>query len=169
MIGGGMRNGGYIFSAPIYNPGTFTIAYEENLRRLNMSFHSPTITDLTGNAPTQTMDILPIIQANRTLIPIRFVADALGADVHWTSATADRPMMIYITIDGQTLSFGIDEMTPQLAALGMDVPAQLMGDRTMVPLRFVSEFFGAVVHWDDDTRSIEIISIGASTGNTDNE
>jgi hypothetical protein len=41
----------------------------------------------------------------------------------------------------------------------MDVPAQLSNSRTMVPLRFISEFFGALVTWDDETRTVEIIFI----------
>jgi len=151
-----------IFAVRAYNPpSTFTIAYMENLRRLVMSLDSYVITDLAENAPNKTMDVLPIIQNNRTLVPIRFIAEALGAEVDWTNATAYRPLTVHITIDGQTLSFGIGETSPYLAALGMDVPAQPMSNRTMVPLRFVSEFFGSVVEWDGDTRSIEIINIGS--------
>jgi hypothetical protein len=56
-------------------------------------------------------------------------------------------------VDGvRSLSFAIGEMAP-----GMDIPAQIIGDRTMVPIRFVSEFFGATVNFDHDNRVIEII------------
>ena len=173
IIGGGMSNPatwassspqgerparGMVFSVNVSTTGRFAISYVENLRRLTLSLSSFTITDLAGNTPTQTMDVLPIIQDGRTLVPLRFIAETLGAEVDWTQATAGRPITIHITRDGQTLSFGIGEVTPQLAALGMDVPAQLMNDRTMVPLRFVAEFFGAVVDWDGDTGGIEIIS-----------
>jgi len=151
-----------IFTLQTNQTGEFMIAYARNLIRLDMNLYSPTITDLAGNAPTQTMDVLPFIQDGRTLIPIRFIGDALGANIDWTNATDDRPLTVYLTLNGQTLSFGIGEITPQLAALGMDVPAQLMGNRTMVPLRFISEFFGAVVNWDSEIRSIEIISMGTS-------
>jgi len=158
IIGGGMSNRGMVFSVNVSTTGRFAISYVESLRRLTLSLSSFTIIDLAGNTPTQTMDVLPIIQDGRTLVPIRFIAEALGAEVDWTRATADRPITIHITLNGQTLSFGIGEVTPQLAALGMDVPAQLMNDRTMVPLRFAAEFFGAVVDWDGDTRGIEIVA-----------
>jgi len=157
IIGGGISSQGMIFSVNTNTTGRFTIAYVETLKRLTLSLNSFTITDLAGNTPTQTMDVLPIIQDGRTLLPIRFIAEALGADVDWIPATANTPMTIHITRDGQTLSFAIGEITPQLAALGMDVPAQLINDRTMVPLRFIAEFFGAVVDWDGDDRSIEIV------------
>jgi len=103
------------------------------------------------------MDVLPRIQNGRTLIPVRFVAEAFGAEVNWTQAAEGRPLTVFLTLDGQTLSFAIGEITPELAALGMDVPAQLTDGRTMVPLRFINEFFGAVVTWDAETRSIEVI------------
>jgi len=162
LLGGSIKSSeDMIFSVRAYSPGTFTIAYVENLRRLVMPLDSYVIIDLAQNAPNKTMDVLPMIQNDQTLVPIRFIAEALGAEVDWTSATATGPMNVHITVDGQTLSFGIGETSPQLAALGMDVPAQLIGDRTMVPLRFVSEFFGAIVEWDGDTRVIEIINIGS--------
>ncbi|MCL2378561.1 MAG: stalk domain-containing protein, partial [Defluviitaleaceae bacterium] len=157
VIGGGISSQDMIFSVDVRNMGEFSISYVANLRRLVLSLDSFTITDIAGNAPTQTMDIRPVMQNNRTLIPLRFIAEAFGAEVDWTPATGDRPLTVYIHLNGQTLSFGIGELTPQLAALGMDVPPQLMDNRTMVPLRFVVEFFGAVVSWDGDTRGIEII------------
>ena len=142
------------------------IAYVRNLIRLDLNLNSPTITDLAGNAPTTTMDVLPFIQDSRTLIPIRFIAEALGAEVDWTRATDYNPSLAHITLNGQTLSFPTSGIiTPELAALGMDVPAQIMGNRTMMPLRFVSEFFGAVVNWDSETRNIEIIYLPTSAIN----
>jgi len=160
IVGGGMSNRGMVFSVNVSTTGPFAISYVQNLRRLTLSLSSFTITDLAGNVPTQTMDVLPVIQGGRTLVPIRFIAEALGTEVDWTRAAADRPITIHLTRNGQTLSFDIGEITPQLAALGMDVPAQLINGRTMVPLRFIAEFFGAVVDWDGDTRGIEIIAPG---------
>jgi len=49
------------------------------------------------------------------------------------------------------LTFAIGEMVQ-----GMDVPAQLINDRTYVPIRFIAEFFGAQVSWDYDGQ-IEIV------------
>jgi len=159
ILGGSFNPETQIFTLPSNHTGPIFISYFENLIRLDMNLNSPTITDLAGNAPTQTMDVLPFIQDGRTLIPIRFIGDALGAEIDWTNATDDRPLIVHITLDGQTLNIPIGETTPQLAELGLDVHAQIISGRTVVPLRFVSEFFGAVVYWDDETRSIEIISI----------
>ena len=147
-----------IFTITTHTTGNFTIAYVPTLNRLVLSLDSPIIYDLARNTPTQIMDVLPVIQDNRTLIPICFIAYALGADVDWTPHTDYSPSLAHITLNGQTLSFPVNGIiTPELAALGMDVPPQVMSDRTMMPLRFVSEFFGAVVTWDSETRGIEIV------------
>ncbi|MDR0469107.1 MAG: copper amine oxidase N-terminal domain-containing protein [Peptococcaceae bacterium] len=47
-------------------------------------------------------------------------------------------------------------MTIGETAPGMDVPAMIINDRTMVPLRYVSEMLGCEVVWNPDTRSINI-------------
>ncbi|MCL2572205.1 MAG: stalk domain-containing protein [Defluviitaleaceae bacterium] len=158
IIGGGISSRNMVFSVNTRNLGEFTVSYVANLRRLVLSLDSFTITDLAGNVPDHTMDIRPIILNNRALVPLRFIAEVLGAEVDWTNATSGRPLTVHLNLNGQTLNIPIGEITPQLSSLGMDVPAQIIDGRTMVPLRFISEFFGAVVTWDGDTRGIEIIS-----------
>jgi len=162
VVGGGISNPDTVFSVDASTMGQFTIAYVANLRRLVLSPDSHNITDLAGNMSMQTMDVLPVIQDGRVMIPIRFIAEALGADVSWTPSADGRASTIHIGFNGQTLSFGIGELTPELAALGMDVPAQIVDDRTMVPLRFVSEFFGATVDWNSQSRSIGITGYGTA-------
>ena len=104
------------------------------------------ITDQHGNT-IATMDVQPVVQDGRALIPVRFVAQALGATVSWNDSTRE----VTLTQDGQRLTFAISETAPS-----MDVPAQIINDRTMVPLRFISEAFGADVQWHEATRTIEI-------------
>jgi uncharacterized repeat protein (TIGR02543 family) len=136
--------------------GTFTVFYVENLRNLSIPLNSFEITDRAGNVTNQVMDVMPMLVEGRILLPIRFVAYALGAEVDWAPETADRPLTVSLTLNGQSLTFGIGEMTPSLVALGMDVPAQLQNARTMVPLRFIAEFFGAAVKWNAQLGQAEI-------------
>jgi hypothetical protein len=128
--------------------GEYEIVYVPHLRRLVLTLTSPLITDLAGNAPTQHMDVLPKIDNGRTLVPLRFIANALGANISWNDATQE----VTLILDGKILTFAIGETAP-----GMDIPAQLVDGRTLVPLRFICEFFGAIVTWCDDMRDIEII------------
>ncbi|MCL2386249.1 MAG: stalk domain-containing protein [Defluviitaleaceae bacterium] len=156
IIGGAFSDAG-VFVLNTQDTTDFTIVYVEHLNRLVIQIGNNTITDLAGNAPTQVMDVLPVIYNGRTLLPVRFMAYALSAEIDWTPETETSPLVVKLTSDGETLSFGIGEISSELADLGMDVPAQIMSDRTMVPLRFISEFFGAVVTWDENTRTVVIV------------
>ena len=92
-------------------------------------------------------DVAPAIVGNRTLLPVRAIAEALGADVEWTKATRT----VTITLDGEVVEFSIGEL-----ADGMDVPAQIIDNRTMVPVRFVAERLGANVLWFPATETVQI-------------
>lgn len=82
------------------------------------------------------------------LLPVRFIAQALGLEIDWNEATSQVTLS-----DGTTqLAFAIGELTP-----GMDVPDQLMDGRTMVPLRYIAEALDSTVNWDGATGQIEII------------
>jgi len=162
IIGGGISGQDMVFSAAVTispnTAGSFEISYVENLRRLALSQDSFMVVDLAGNTPSISMDTRPFIRHNRALVPLRFVAESLGATVGWTGATAASSPTVHLTLDGQTLDIPIGGTTPELTALGMDIPAYIVNNRTMVPLRFIAEFFGAAVNWDEGTRGIDIIA-----------
>jgi len=92
-------------------------------------------------------DVAPVIIENRTMVPLRLIAEGLGAQVSWDGDTRTVTMVL----DGETLAITIGETVP-----GMEVPAMIISDRTMVPLRYVSESFSANVIWDPQTRGIDI-------------
>ena len=148
LVGGGINTatGQFMFRTAV--TGDFTIVYVETLRRLRLQIDSYLIIDLAENASIQVMDVVPTVISGRTLIPVRFLANALGADTNWNSATRQ----VTLTMDGESLTFAMGELAP-----GMDVPAQAINGRTMVPLRFASDFFGAIITWDSETRIIEVL------------
>jgi uncharacterized repeat protein (TIGR02543 family) len=150
VVGGSLdvETGLFTFETEVF--GEFTITYVGNLNRLAVQLNSYVISDLADNAAVQVMDMTPVIVDDRILLPIRFVSYALGAEVGWN----DETRQVTLTLGGRSLTFGIGEMLP-----GMDVPAVLMNDRTMVPLRFISEFFGAIVEWDYETQTAQIIFV----------
>ena len=148
LIVGQMDSATGIFTFETAVIGDFTIAYMPNLRIIGLQIGSYDIINVLLGTLLVEMDVVPVMQNNRTLIPLRFVAEVLGAEWDW-----DPDGRIVTLISGaDVLSFAIGEMAP-----GMDVPAQIMYNRTMVPLRFVSEFFGAEADWCPDTRSIQLI------------
>jgi hypothetical protein len=98
----------------------------------------------------------PIIVDGRTLVPVRAVTEALGATVNTDFTGEDK--LIYITrgTDTLTLILGSANATVNGEPVILDVPAFIMGDRTMVPIRFISESFNLAVVWDINNRTIRI-------------
>ncbi|HEY3781837.1 MAG TPA: copper amine oxidase N-terminal domain-containing protein [Fimbriimonadaceae bacterium] len=112
------------------------------------------ITVTVNGHPIQFNNGQPIQEQGRVLVPLRGVFEALGAYVHWTAATQ--------TIDanrGNTtveLQIGNHDAHVNGKDVNLDVPPQLNGDTTMVPLRFVSEALGADVNWMDAQQTVAI-------------
>lgn len=108
------------------------------------------------NNVSLTFDIPPITENDRTLVPMRAIFEALGADVKWdnetNTATAEMEgTSILITIDS-----GI--MYKNGEAIPLDAPAQLIDDGyTFVPLRAVSEAFGCMVKWTEELQRVDIL------------
>lgn len=111
-------------------------------------------------------DQLPYIDENdRTMVPVRFCSLALGASVDWdahnSQVTITRPA------DGETparqaaLVINSTEMLISgESPRQMDTAAVLKNGRTMVPLRFISEFFAAQVVWNDTSRAVHVFTLG---------
>ena len=99
-------------------------------------------------------NVLPYIENDRTLVPIRALAEAMGFTVLWEDETQT------VTVrDGETeIVFVIDSDKAAVngEAFALDVPARLTSDRTFIPLRFVSENMGAKVVWNEADRSITV-------------
>lgn len=96
----------------------------------------------------------PYIENDVTLIPIRAIAEGLGLTVSWDESTSS----VSISGRGEILLFiDYDVALVNGENVELDVPALLVGERTFVPLRFVSENFGADVSWDENTRTIDIV------------
>ena len=101
-------------------------------------------------------DVPPMLINDRTLVPMRAIFEALGAQVEWDDATntviASAPgVILELPIGSYTISRNTLDVT-------IDVPAQLVSDRTLVPIRVVSEFMGANVEWNESSQSIYISS-----------
>lgn len=99
-------------------------------------------------------NVLPYIENDRTLIPIRAVAESLGLTVDWDGETRT----VTARKDGTDISLVIDSDVAIVNSVEvkLDSPAKITDDRTFVPLRFISENFGAAVEWDGDTRTVTI-------------
>lgn len=93
------------------------------------------------------LDTASVISQDRTMVPLRFIAEAFGADVSWIDATKT----VVIEFDGQILTMQIGEELE-----GFDAAPIISNERTMVPIRYISEKFGAKVIWIPSTQTIYI-------------
>ena len=91
---------------------------------------------------------------NRTLVPVRFLAQDLGADVEWEAPK------VTITKDGKVIELVIGQNKAKVDGIEItfDTSAVVTNKRTMVPLRFISEAFGVQVEWDGPERTVHIIA-----------
>lgn len=108
------------------------------------------------------LDAAPYIDkaSGRTMVPVRFIAEAFGATVRWdaglrrvtieAAATAGhRALLLVMTV-------GSRKATVNGAAVTLEVAPAIMAGRTFVPLRVVSELMGAQVQWNAAARSVAI-------------
>lgn len=99
------------------------------------------------NGNTKTIDVAPMLINNRAMVPLRFIGEALGAEFKWNEKTKT----VTITQGKKTLSLVIDQTAP-----GLDVAATIRNGRTLVPIRYISETFGAKVNWISSTHTIQV-------------
>jgi len=102
----------------------------------------------TQNGIDQISDAAPFIAENRTMVPLRLIAEAMGAEVRWDRNTRT----VTITQGTTILTLVIDQPLPD----GLGTPV-INNGRTFVPLEFVAESLGVDVEWDSATQSIEVI------------
>jgi len=105
-------------------------------------------------------DVPPMIASGRVLVPLRGVFERLGASVAWDPAT-----QTVLAARGDTeiaLRIGDAQARINGQPAMMDVPALVVGGRTLVPLRFVSQALGSQVSWDASTATVQIASQGAT-------
>jgi len=96
----------------------------------------------------------PYIKDGRTLVPFRKIFEALGMEISWNAA--QRSVDANNESVDMTLYIGINYAYVNKFRKPLDVPPEITDGRTFVPLRFVSESYGAEVIWEPDTRSIYI-------------
>ncbi|MGI2293593.1 copper amine oxidase N-terminal domain-containing protein [Paenibacillus sp. GXUN7292] len=96
----------------------------------------------------------PVIKNGNTLVPMRAIFEQLGATIKWNQ----EEYSVTATKGDQTIYLKIGDKKAQLngKTIELDVPAQIVKANTMVPVRFISESLGALVEWDDMTRTVVI-------------
>lgn len=141
--------------APVAEPAPASAPVTPELR-VNLQVGNRTA---TVNGVGTLLDVPPQLIGGRTLVPLRFLVEALGANLEW-EGTEQR---ITITAGARKVVIWVDR--PQAIIDGvsttLDVPPTILDGRTMVPLRFVSENLSADLAYNPDDQSI-VITRGAT-------
>lgn len=118
---------------------------------------------INGEILTQ-YSMFPIILNDRALVPARDVFEKMGCQVEWN----DPKRQVTVKNDDNTVLIYIDKTTATRNGkeFKMDVPAKIVNDRTMIPLRAVSEAVGCQVSWNDKTRIASITYTPSTTTTT---
>lgn len=100
------------------------------------------------------LDVPPTIINNRTVVPLRFIGENLGAEIGWDGTERKvtykkAGTVIYLWIDRP-------EAMVNGQSVQLDVPPTIMNDRTVVPLRFVATALGAKTEWNPVTSEVTI-------------
>lgn len=152
-------DGTYSYKVPTLTPAVVTAEFEkENTADdttktdvIVLTINS-VVADVFGKQVVN--DVTPVIRNDRTMLPARFVAEALGASVEWDEAAqkvtiTKENTVIEITI-GSNIAFvnGMEVI--------LDSPAFIENSRTYLPLRFIAENLGAEVEWNQELQQIYI-------------
>ncbi|MCZ8523321.1 stalk domain-containing protein [Paenibacillus caseinilyticus] len=106
------------------------------------------------NGKGMTLEQAPVIVEGNTLIPLRFVTDALGGTVRWD----EKERKVTVIRNGKMIDLwiGNKDLIVNGERITAEVPPVIMSDLTMVPLRILSENLGWKVTWDGNTRQITL-------------
>ena len=135
------------------NEGFYSFYFSDGTVAPNPPVMTSSIT-VTVNGKNVAFDQPPILLYDRTLVPLRAIFEALGAEVLWDGNT-----QTVTATKGSveiSLQIGSNQMYVNNNLVVLDVPAQLINSRTLVPVRAVSEAFGCKVDWIQSSQTVVI-------------
>ena len=103
----------------------------------------------------------PVIVDGRVLVPVRGVFEELGFTVSWNRDT--RQAILERADYTIVLTIGSEAFTTNNTIAYLDVPAQIIGGSTMLPIRAVLESVGYQISWDNSARTAVIVTTAPST------
>ncbi|MDR1537358.1 MAG: glycoside hydrolase family 3 C-terminal domain-containing protein [Clostridiales bacterium] len=144
-LGGELSEDDSTFVFWTYNSGEHAVIITDVLQRITLIIGNRSI---SANGANVLYEAAPYISSDgRTMVPIRVIAETLGAKVDWI----DSVKTAIIQKGGTELSIAVNQPLPD----GMGTAA-IVNDRTFVPIRYIAEKLDANVVWDDASRTVRI-------------
>ena len=145
----------YAAKARMLGADHVTAIMQKSLYRYNNRLEEDRI-KVTVNGKPLKMDSNPIVMDGKTLLPIRFVVEALGGSIEWHGETAivtaqwnDKKMRLKI---GSTVAVANNSL------IKLGIETILFNDRTYVPLKFIGDSLGVSVDYNAQTKTVKIDS-----------
>ena len=118
----------------VVEEGSYFVVEKESLTTISMQIGN---NGVVLNNENKILDAAPLISQNRTMVPLRFIAEDTKT--------------VTIVIDGKVLTMRINQELEDFGAAPI-----ISNGRTMVPIRYISEELGANVIWVPSTKTVAI-------------
>lgn len=127
----------------------------DKTQRVTAKFTIDSVTYVV-NGESKAMDVAPFIKDNRTFVPVKYVAEALGvkeSDIIWNPYA--KSVTIFKGDRVIQLKIGSKTLVVNGSALEMDTAAMIKDARTVLPIAWVAKALGVEYTWNDAERSVE--------------
>ncbi len=146
-----------------------TILFALSLNMPVFSDNSQNNISVTLNGTKLSMAVQPQMIKDRTMIPLRFVFEALGADVYWDDETLRGFQIIAAVKNNKKIIMAIEEykfykftgnniagFAEESESVHLDVPPFIIDNITFIPIRAVCEAFDMTVDWEENTNTVRL-------------
>ncbi|SUB74438.1 stalk domain-containing protein [Peptoniphilus indolicus] len=136
------------------NKTSTTTIYDSSSKIIEMTIGKK---DYSINSEKKKMDTVPFVQDSRTLVPVRFVAEAIGAQVEWDAEN----QIVKITNNDSVMTLKVGENNYSLndKTSEMDTKSIIKDSRTFIPIRFVAEALGLYVEYNDTDKIVTLVDL----------
>jgi len=134
------------------NASSLTLVYDGMAHEYTGDIYS-----IEVNGEKIATDVPSVIINDRTLVPIRAIFEKLGADVYWVSVE----QKAVIVLNSVALQIKVNDKVATINGKNfeMDVPAKIINDRIMVPVRFIAEHLNYKIGWYPDRKVVTVDSV----------
>ena len=148
------------FDTSVYSPRSYENAYQASMRAqennitLQIGSSSMRIGDRSIPIDPASPNTKALLLDNRTYVPIRAIIEAVGGTIRWDG----KSRQVTINYRNYILDLWIDDPIAIVNGRNqrLEVPARIINNRTMVPLRFVAELLGMDVEWTASSRTVTV-------------
>ena len=111
---------------------------------------------ITIDDEVRELDVAPMVDNDRTYLPVRVISEALGSSVEWEEGKKE----IVIRSEEAIIKMWIGKSVINVNGkdISVDVAPILINNRTLIPIRFISEHLNCNVAWDQEKQQVRIVA-----------